>query len=335
MAMRMWALPPSPDEAAETKFRSLTSRFRLAPTDSQILRRELQRASPRLAALAEASRNSDPARAREVLKQIGVASQEVWDRLIEFMTADGRRKMRAALDNLKRGVMIYALDLSNVDAKPPTETISTAGSRPLSGLLLQLEKRHGWQVTYEDAYYDQQGDLMDITSAAQNAVDPTVSSEPGRTLIFNYLPADVARPEAVLANLVGTYNQRSEEHQYQLLRQGSWFHVIPASSKDANGITVLRQSRLDVRVTIADTQRTVEKTIEAILDAVNRSSQTRISANAPRVDVLAQKSVRMGAHNEIARDVLIRALQATGRKVTWHLLCDATAQCAFNVRVME
>jgi hypothetical protein len=47
------------------------------------------------------------------------------------------------------------------------------GPRPLSDALRELEQRHRWLVTYEDAFYEHLPDLEDYTAAVSKAADPT------------------------------------------------------------------------------------------------------------------------------------------------------------------
>ena len=242
-------------------------------------------------------------------------------------------------------IAVASLYHPNTNAQSSVEgvkNISVFGARPLSDALVELEDRHHWLVTYEDAYYEYQPDLEDRTAAVSRAAEPSKGARfffaPIRPFVFDYQTADVPTPQTVLANLVESYYTMHEDYEYRLLRQGLWLHVIPASSRNAKGERVSRRSRLDVRVTIPDVERTVEETLDEVMAAVGAASGIRLGGPSWAMDLLKQTHVRTGAQNEIARDVLMRALEATGRKVRWHLLCNASPappSCGFNVRMIE
>lgn len=226
---------------------------------------------------------------------------------------------------------------AGADAQAKTETVSVFSERPLSDALLELEKRHRWVVTYEDAYYEYQADLVDFSHEVRNANRPTppIWFAPHRTLTLDYRFSEIAAPEAVLARLVQTNNLFLLDYEYRLLRQGMWFHVVPAASKNAKGQLTPRGSRLDALVTIPNAERSVEGLIGAVIQAANKVSGTNIVFGMGPKNVFTQTRVRTGAQNESARNVLIRALEATGRRVTWHLLCTFEGLCGLNFRVIE
>jgi hypothetical protein len=223
--------------------------------------------------------------------------------------------------------------VSRVNGQPVTLSISASGPRPLYDTLNELRTRHGWLITYEDAYYDRS--LAELfTGAEVVATRSRLSFRPGRMFafpsVFNYSSDDAAKPEAVLSRLLESYNA-VPNYQFMFVRQGAWFHVIPAD-RNADG-TLTPRSRLDVRVTIPEAERSPSETITAVLNAVDRMSNTQIHGSIyinQMYGAPPPKYQRTGAQNEVARDVLRRALDATGRNISWSLLCDGLAYCALN-----
>jgi hypothetical protein len=217
--------------------------------------------------------------------------------------------------------------------------ISVIDGRPLSAVISQLETRYGWTITYEDPPYESPFDVDDVTS--QVARDP--KNFKGKVLVprtrefdFKYPNADQSQAEAVLTALVRDYNMVNLD-RFRLLRTDKFFHVVPSVSNDKTGQPTERQSRLDVRVTIPDADRSVLETVELVVTQVRERSGAPLVAGRLPINLLSQKRLRTGATKEPARDVLVRALTSTGRDLTWRIPCDpgGTNKCFFDVHFVR
>jgi len=239
--------------------------------------------------------------------------------------------------------------------------VSLTDGRPLSEAHLELVQQARSLVTYEDAYYEYKGDLdfSYVAGPVQLKRDgsPTVIdslfsrprwSQRPRTLVFDYSTADLANPDLLFANLLSTYHMNFAENEYRLVREGPWLHILPKAGKNAKGQLIERPSRLDVRVTFPDAERTADETISLLIKTINDTTSSNILFGVGAESLLGRTKVRAGAQNEIARHVLMRVLEATGQQVTWRLLCtfDATPDkrtdiyvndgaCGLNFRVLE
>ena len=208
--------------------------------------------------------------------------------------------------------------------------VSVYDARPLAEAYLELVKESRSLVSYEDAYYEYKGDLFDYRSESHplqaNRNSPQMWFAPRRSLVFDYSASDLSKPDVLFANLVSNYNVNYFENEYRLVREGQWLHILPKAAKNPKGEIIDRASRLNVRVTFPDAERTVETTIKLLTDTINKTESTSILLGVGAERLLDKTKVRTGAQNEIARHVLMRLLEATGRKVTWSLLCsyDAT-----------
>lgn len=217
--------------------------------------------------------------------------------------------------------------------------LSVLDGRPLSAVIGQLEARYGWTITYEDPPYESPFEIDDVT--LQVARDP--KSFKGKVLVprtrgfdFKYPNADQPQAEEVLAALVRDYNSVNED-RFRLLRTGNFFHVVPSVSGDRNGQPTERQSRLDVRVTFPNSDRSVLETVELVVAQVRERTGAPLSVARLPTRLLSQKKLRTGATNEPARDVLVRALTSTGRELSWRIPCDpgGTRKCAFDVHFIR
>ena len=118
----LWVLPPGADAGAERRLRSQASPMKLREPDYEILRRELQQAAPRLAALRKSlSESPDSTSARAVLKGRTTEAWEVYQRVLELMSADGREKLRRHIADSKKNAKITTTVLENVPPKISTD----------------------------------------------------------------------------------------------------------------------------------------------------------------------------------------------------------------------
>jgi hypothetical protein len=230
--------------------------------------------------------------------------------------------------------------------------VSVYDTRPLAEAYTELVEETRSLVTFEDAYYEYKGDLVDYrhevhpSNPARNS--PQTWFAPRRTLVFDYSMADAANPDVLFTNLVSNYHLNFFDFEYRLVREGKWLHILPKAGKNARGESVQRVSRLDLRVTFPDAERTADATIALLVDTINKTASptTNILDGGGATNLFHRTKVRTGAQNEIARHVLMRVLESTGRRVTWSLLCtfDPTPDrrtdisdgaCGLNFRILE
>jgi hypothetical protein len=212
--------------------------------------------------------------------------------------------------------------------------------RPLSAAIEELERRHGWAVTYEDPPYEFAGDAIDVTEAVRRNNNPSdkrrVHIPLGGSFTFAYsgAPSTVAEAQAVLAAMVRSYHQSGNAGVFRLLRTGETLHVIPVRSNNASGALPERRSRLDVPITLEARDRSALEMLQAVLQHV-RAQGANVLEGALPVTMLAEARVQDGAQAETARVVLMRALAATGRRMSWQLLCGPGVEaCYFNVHLL-
>jgi len=237
---------------------------------------------------------------------------------------------------------IPAIVGGRLSAQSQSARVSVAGPRPLADAVLELQQRHRWVITYEDTYRDYQGDLIDVTMSVHKKYDPKkpkIWMNPQRALVFEYPLSDTANPQVVVTRLLEAYHAIDHGiYEYRLVADGTRLHIVPAASKNAQGDFISRRSRFDTRVTIPEAERSVAETVSLLVQAVNTASQTEIKVFVIPANLFSRTMVRIGAQNEIARNVLVRALEATNRKVSWQLLCmggSDSKNCGLSFVVVE
>ena len=215
--------------------------------------------------------------------------------------------------------------------------IEVIDGRPLAKVVRELESRHEWQITYEDPIYEDPNQLEDVTALARRGTVPPGAPRllvpRNRLFRFEYNNVATARPQEVLQALLKRYNSDSFVDAFRVIQQGSFYHVVPETSLNAKSTPVERRSRLDVQVTVDDRERTAYEMLRAVLKEVSAVIGSEIGLGLVPMNVLQSQTVRGGARNENARDVLVRTLAATKVRMSWQLFCDpgALKLCAFNI----
>jgi hypothetical protein len=260
--------------------------------------------------------------------------------------------MRANKLMVRRGVqfllllgLILACDVSS-NAAPQnnqTFTINVYDPRPLASAIQALESRFGWIITYEDPPYVYSGDFEDVTKVVRKDYDPTKPKVlVPRWGAFNFeytIPAAVREPDelALLQRLLDEYHHSGNPGVFRLVRTGSIFHFVPSESKNSLGVFEVRRSILDANISILDGERRALDMLKAITDAVSQPGGPRVGVGTVPLNLLMQVRIQGGATNEIGRTVLLRTLEATNRKLSWSLFCDAAPvrACALNVYAVD
>lgn len=234
------------------------------------------------------------------------------------------------------GLLALLCSGNPIDAQQSTAlNLSFTVARPLEAVIRELENRYGWIITFEDPPYEAAADLEDITLEAVKDLNTKakVIAPRRRHFEFHQSRVDASRPEEVLSVLIRDYNDSGNGDEFELRRTGAVFHVVPTVSSDAIGIRTSRQSRLDVRVTVPQGERSVMALLQMIIAQVREQTGVHVTLGIVPQNALAQKTVRFSATNERAQDVLVRALATMEANLSWRLQCDpgSTKFCFFSI----
>lgn len=228
------------------------------------------------------------------------------------------------------------------EPEPARSDVAAAGPRPMADAILELQRRHGWIITYEAPPYEFAGDILDRTSllSGDRRDGRRVVGPRFRPLAFRYDSPD-ARPGEVLSAMLASYNQSGNGDEFHLMQAGDVSHVVPKSSRGPDGMLRSRQSRLGTPVTVESVApdeegRTAFEMLQLVLEQVpDVAGMPKVGLGTAPINLLMQSRLHDGAMNEPARDVLVRILAATGARLSWRLLCTPGGGtyrvCAFNV----
>jgi hypothetical protein len=221
-------------------------------------------------------------------------------------------------------------------------TVSGNGARPLKSAVEALERHLGRTVTYEEGPWLYAGDVVDITERVRTVQGPTKR----RTLVPRGGPFAFARslsadkresPGELLAALLADYRLTEYPGVFGLVQTGDVFHVVRVMSKNAQGQLERREPLLDALVTVIDGELDAAAMTEAILADVSRVNGVRVFSGTLPINLFSRTRVRGPSAGETARAALVRVMEATGRKLSWQLMCDAGPEgvCALNVYPVE
>ena len=221
-------------------------------------------------------------------------------------------------------------------------SIEVLDGRPLAKAILILEQRHGWIVTYEDARYEHESDLQDVTAEVRRnyAPDkPKIIAPRGGLVSFSYdLPGRGTSSDvlAVLQTMLSVHENSGNGGIFRVEQDADVFHIVPVAVKDRTGQIVERRSILEVPITLPEAERTVFETLKAVLEVVKRASGSEVNAvniGSIPLNLFFQTRTREGFIGVPAHDVLLRTFAATGRRLSWRLLYEpGRREYAFNVR---
>jgi hypothetical protein len=146
--------------------------------------------------------------------------------------------------------------------------------------------------------------------------------------------------EVVLNKLI----QGSDHGHFRVEKSGNAFHVVPTETRNRDGNWLPQNSILDVSITLPLQDRTAFETIKAICQAVSAASHVHVevgtgiwSGRATGVGGPAQ--YRLGANDEQARSVLLRALAVltppgVATKQTWLLFYGSPQDPAYSLNLI-
>jgi len=135
--------------------------------------------------------------------------------------------------------------------------------------------------------------------------------------------------------------QKSQPHggHFQVQQTGDSLHIIPAEARDHNGNWAAQSSLLDTLISIPQEDRTETNLYQAIAGAVSVAAKVSMTIVVSHPLSYSSKSdlhTNIGASNEAARSVLMRALAVHPTKRTWNLMqTTESGPNVFSLNVMD
>jgi hypothetical protein len=137
--------------------------------------------------------------------------------------------------------------------------------------------------------------------------------------------------------MVAEYNASGYPATFQVVRTEDMLHVVPVSVQGQDGSLVRQSSILDARISLSPRKdRTTLEALATLLAAVQAATGQHVLLGTSPTNLFVQSRMEEGAADETARDVLIRTVRATGRRLSWRLLYDPGDQAYFlNLHLVD
>jgi hypothetical protein len=239
-----------------------------------------------------------------------------------------------------------AVTVSSTFSQTERESISVNNSRPLATVIKDFEDRYGWIVTYEDPRYVHQNDILDVTEAVRNPASQirndarALVPKGGRFDVTYDRPASdstLMAVQSIVRGIVQQYNATGHPGTFDVVSLDNALHVVPVAVTAADGTSLVNPSVLEMRVSLPERKgRTVFQTIEHVLTQIENASKQKIVVGTVPTKLLMDSPYEAADANATARQVIRRALQATGRDLSWRLLYGPDVKhYALNIRVVN
>ena len=197
-----------------------------------------------------------------------------------------------------------------IPAGQASERLSVNDPRPLSAAVALVERRCHCAITYEDPLWT--SDDVALSGPHWPAMIPK-----GGLFTFDAPdPAAItpAQMAAAMAQVVRAFEQSgSGRGAFRVTNDTTAVHVVPRPD-----------SILDTPVTITLASRRLDDAVTVVLAEVERASGQKVALATFPINFFFQHRVEIEAKQEPAGEVLVRALAASGRALSWRLFFDAT-----------
>jgi hypothetical protein len=226
------------------------------------------------------------------------------------------------------------LDSARIEHFGNMATLTINSGRPLASASLALENKYGLQINYEDPPFLDVQDLHDVTDLVSRSPSPNrrVIVPKGGVLDLKF-PISAGMPENpadLLRSLLEAHNQKMNPGIFHIIQHGSTYTIAPQGVQNKKNEFVSQKSPLDTRIDLPILEGNLITIIKMITQKVTISSGVNIVIGMVPDNLFSQTSASLGNYSGTARDLLQSAIDSTGRKMAWRLLCDADG-CAFNV----
>jgi hypothetical protein len=207
-------------------------------------------------------------------------------------------------------------------------------SRPLEVVAKLLSMKLGVPIAFEEAAWASDRDVMRAADApggqgATSLNNPRGPLGPrGGTVDVSIPTFQSINPTENASNTIQAALNSHRSHKnpgdFKLVRFGEGeFSIVAERAENAAGVLVNQLSPLDARISFPEAERTMSETIEVIFQSIRNSGHASVTEFASRFQGFKNPRLRLGASNEIGRDVLAKAFRRPGgSKYSWSLRYD-------------
>jgi hypothetical protein len=211
--------------------------------------------------------------------------------------------------------------LGNASASPNTLTVQDP--RPVAKAIEELDKRYGWQITYEDPPYRHVSDMPDVTPSVQegSSVAPGANGVlvPKAAILSFPLPATSQDKSSTVNSVVKIYNESHRGFEFAVVQGAGLLHVVPRQMIDLSGNLEAVKPVLDAVITIEPKERTSEALIEEVLKKTSIATNTHVEMGTVPYNLLHRSKTSIGGSGT-ARSILEQWILEEDAGLSWWLL---------------
>jgi hypothetical protein len=194
-----------------------------------------------------------------------------------------------------------------------------------------LSRKLGVTVSFEEAVWMSS---RDVVRAADIPGNEAVTSDnhprgplvPRNSTLTMTVPTTKAAKEAVgpsriIQTVLDSHSSSRNPGDYRLVQLSETeYSLVVDQVEDESGRRVKQVSPLDVRISFPEKDRTLQETLDLIYLSVSTAAGVKLGGLS---DARSQTRFQLGAKNEIAREVLAKALRTPGgTRMSWSLRYD-------------
>jgi len=232
--------------------------------------------------------------------------------------------MKNVTRKIQFAMMLCAASAAYAMPAHAQQALSVHDPRPVAAMILELETRYSWQITYEDPPYASAADIEDVTARyARSPGGARILVPKAGSLSVSGL-AGAPRESATIAQMLTSYNELAGAEAFRLVKEGELYHVVPNKAHDESGALRAAPSILEAKIAVRPGQRTMYDLLDEMCNKVSRASGMKVLLGTVPQSLLRNTSTTVGTagRKETARAVLDQMIAQSGARLSWQLLYD-------------
>jgi len=185
--------------------------------------------------------------------------------------------------------------------------IEVSDPRPVAAAIIELEKKFGCVITYEDPAYLH---TSQIEKSPEGQLIPKWGS-----ISFN-----------ILESLLKEYSSQGNQPIFQVKKENGIYHVFPLKSKNINGELKSQVSILDTPISISAQNKNGAEILEMICDKLTEMTQKRVVVGTIPVEIFMGIKISYDFVKQSARKCLTTLLNDLGNNLSWQIFNDPKLQ---------
>lgn len=229
--------------------------------------------------------------------------------------------------------VLFLISANASFAAPEEQELSIDQARPVGQAVMELMKRHGIWVSYEDPRYEYEADLADVGplvrkdagKAASDRVPKVLVPAAGVISLRYAVSADTHSPpdaRGLIQKVIDLHNGGESLGHFRLIDHGKYLEVVPDRVRDHQGTWRTGTSLLDARISIPAAERTTYETLDVFCRTLSERVGVEVVVGAVPLKLMLSTKQSLGVQDTAARTVLLQIIDATETKLAWFLFYD-------------